>query len=382
MTVIYHTNAGSPILAGDMLLSVPGLNSRTDLRLPSQPNGIVVPIDPLPRYIPVRMRRKVFIVNDHLAVGAAGSALHVAAFIDDLTNRFRDRDLFSKDDIEAFLHQYASNRRGEEIVEQIGYLLVLEATDWRGSLSKGLSNYQNGISKRFGRVVAIGTGSDSILEQVRKLDDNYQYGLTQPPASEDRFPEFGTLASNLLLLGNIYWAEIMSPANVFNEGWGGAYDLIYQDSGRRFNYLKDYTIFPRLLDVNQPDMELRPMNVLKYERRADISYIAMLNDGKLDFFGAKDINATDGPVTLTLSQEDFTMNSKFHISLIAVGKEGRYMSPLIQIDGLEAEGQGNQTVFTDFDEQGRMRILFHAQHDEWLKGEALSYYRRHTERWC
>ena len=380
MTVILHTNAGAPVLAGDMLLSVPGSNSRTDLRLPSQPNGIVIPLDPVPSYIPVRMRRKIFIVNDHLAVGAAGPALHIAAFIDDLTASFRDRHLFSNADIRTFLDRYASSKRGEEILEQIIVLLLVEATDWSGSLTKGLSSHRNAVTKHFGRVVTIGSGSDTVFEQIRRLDNNYKYGMSQPTDGEVRFPEFRTLAHNLQLLANIYWMEFASPANIF-EAWGGAYDLIYQDSSKKFNYLNDYTIFLRLFDVEQADKGIQLMNVLKYERRPDISYIAMLNEGKLDFFGAKDITASDTPVTVTLSQDDFTMNSKVHVSIIVVGKEGRYMSPIIQIDGLDPEGQENPTVFTDFDEEGKLRVLFHAQHDEWLEEQALSLYQRHSDSW-
>ena len=63
MTVIFHTNAGLPVLAGDMLLSVPGPETGTDLRLPSQPNGITVPSNIIPEYIPVKMRRKIFVVR-------------------------------------------------------------------------------------------------------------------------------------------------------------------------------------------------------------------------------------------------------------------------------------------------------------------------------
>ena len=71
MTVIFHTNAGTPVLAGDMLLSMEGPQIQTELRLPSQPNGIVIPSGKSLSYIPVSMRRKVFVVNEHLAVGAA-----------------------------------------------------------------------------------------------------------------------------------------------------------------------------------------------------------------------------------------------------------------------------------------------------------------------
>ena len=257
---------------------------------------------------------------------------------------------------------------------------MVEATDWRGSLTKGLSNQRNVVSHHFGRVVTIGSGSDAVIEQVGRLDNNYAYGMSQPPDGEVRFPEFRTLAHNLQLLANIYWMEFASPANIF-EAWGGAYDLIYQDSSKKFNYLNDYTIFLRLLDVEQADKGVQLMNVLKYQRRPDISYIAMLNEGKLDLFGAKDITASDAPVTVTLSRDDFTMNSKVHISIIVVGKEGSYMSPMIQIDGLDPDGQENPTVFTDFDEEGRLQVLFHAQHDDWLEEQALSLYQHHSDIW-
>ena len=94
MTVIFHTNSGVPLLAGDMLLSVPGPIGRTELRLPSQPNGITIPSDVIPSYIPVKMRRKIFIVNDHLAVGAAGRVSEIGAFIGELIGEFRGQEKF------------------------------------------------------------------------------------------------------------------------------------------------------------------------------------------------------------------------------------------------------------------------------------------------
>ena len=85
MTVIFHTNANAPVLAGDMLLSDSRPNVRTELRLPSQPRGISVPSGEVPSLIPVRMRRKIFIVNDCMAIGAAGSVLHLRGFIEDVS---------------------------------------------------------------------------------------------------------------------------------------------------------------------------------------------------------------------------------------------------------------------------------------------------------
>ena len=380
MTVIFHTNAGAPVLAGDMLLSISGLNGHTKLKLPSQPNGITIPSDQIPSYIPVKMRRKIFVVNDRMAVGAAGLVSCIGRFIEDLTGEFRNRNNFTYAEIRNFLDQYASGKLDGEVLEQIGTVILAEASDWRGSLTKGLTSRREIISGRFGKVVAIGTGSDSIIDQVQRLDNNYSYGISQPPDGKVQFPEFESLASNLILLANIYWKEFSSPDNIF-EAWGGAYDLIYQDSNKVFQYLNEYTIFLRLFDVDQAEKRIQLANVLKYERRPDFSFITMLNDGKLDFFGAKDITACDTPLKVSLGRDDFTMNSKVHISIIAVGKGNRFLSPMIQIDGLDPAEQTKQTVFTWFDEDGRLSVAFHSAHDEWLKEQATSYYQQHANSW-
>ena len=94
MTVIFHSCIGTPVMAGDMLISVRGPNAHTDLKLPSQPSGIIVPPTELPNFVPIRMRRKIFIVNDHLAVGATGSVLHIVEFVDRIFKEFRDKPVF------------------------------------------------------------------------------------------------------------------------------------------------------------------------------------------------------------------------------------------------------------------------------------------------
>ena len=379
MTVIFHTNAGVPVLAGDMLLSVPGPNAHTDLRLPSQPNGITIPSGMVPGHIPIRMRRKIFIVNEHLAVGVAGSAIHVPKFVDDLTRGFRDRSTFTRSGLTGFLDQYGSSKDGKETLEQIGVLILARATDWHGSLTKGLFNQRNVVTQRFGRTIAIGSGSDSIIEQIQRLDNNTEWGMTQPSDGAQEFPEFNTLAQNLILLGHLYWKEFTSQANVF-DAWGGAYDLIYQDSNGTFRYLNEYTIVLRLLDVDELDKGIQLANVLKYERRAEVSLVAMLNNGKLDFFGAKDITSSDEPISVTIGN-DLKMNSRVNMSIIGVGRGNRYMLPLIQIDGLGPTDHGRQTVFMDFDEEGRLRVFFNAEHDKWLEEQATSYFTKYAHRW-
>ena len=368
------------MLAGDMLLSVPGPGAYTDLRLPSQPGGITIPSDTIPRYIPVRMRRKIFVVNDHLAAGAAGSALHASMFIKDLTDEFRNRSNFTYADLTQFLGRYARSQRGAEVSENIGALILAKATDWSGSLTKALTNCRKLETRRFGKVITIGTGSDSLVEEVIKFDNDYSVGMSQIPDDGAKFPEFRTLANNLQLLASVYWKEFTSPKNVF-EGWGGAYDLIYQDANKTFQYLSDYTIILRLLDVGDTDKGIQVMNILKYERRPEVSFVVMLNDEKLDFFGAKDITAPDSPTFVRLGEGDLTMNSKVHISIILVGRESRYLPAMIQIEGIVPTNQMPPTVTTWFDDEGRLCIWSRADHDEWLKGEAMSFYESRAHKW-
>ncbi|GEM_PF-4328064 len=326
------------------------------------------------------MRRKIFVVNGKLAVGAAGSVLHIRRFLDDLVSEFATRPAFTYAQLKGFLSQYESRQDGKTILAEIGAVILAEATDWRGSLTSGLANQTNFVSDRFGRVIAIGTGATTIAEQVQLLDRKYQYGFSQPSDGGAEFPEFTTLANNLMLLANVYWNEFASTNNIF-DAWGGAYDLIYQGADNQFTYLDQYTLFLRFYDIDHADQGIQLANVLKYRRQSEVSYIAMLNNGQLDFFGAKDITASDEPSQFEVGGPDFTMNSRVHVSIIAVGKEGRFAPPLIQIDGLGSAKQAKQTVFTWFDEDRRLCVAFNKAHDEWLTAEAKAYFDRFADKW-
>ena len=373
MTVILHTHAGAPALAGDMLISRKGPHGSTDLRLPSLPDGIVVPMGKPPDYIPVRMRRKVFIVNEHLSVGAAGSVSHIATFIRVLTEAFGAQPEVTFADVTACLDRFAATDDGGRVSRRIGALILVEATDRSDWIQFGAAAATTVNSTRFGTAVAIGTGAGPVIDQITKLDGYSYYGMPQPAADHDDFPEFATLAENVGLLANVYWRELASPTNVF-DAWGGAYDLIYQDARKRFRYLDSYTLFVRTFDAKRPDQGIQLANILKYERRPSASVIATTDGQQLDWFGAKDITASDAPVSLRVGGRDFTMNSDVHVTILAVGTGNRYLAPLFQIDGLDPQRRSKQTVFTDFDEDYHLRVLFHAEHDAWLAQEATSYY--------
>ena len=376
MTVIFHTNAGLPVLAGDMLISTSGPRSFTDLKLPSHPEGIVIPSDPVPRNIPIKMRRKIFVINDHLVVGAAGDVISIRTFIQHLIDAFGDRPIFASQEVKEFLNGYASSTRGRDVFDQIHFVLLVEAQDWRGSFTRGWPAGTDVFSDRFGKVIAIGSGSERIIDQIRRLD-RYATGSAQPEGGDEKFPEFKPLQANLALLANVYWKELISPGNVF-QAWGGAYDLIYQGFDRVFRHLSDYTLIVRRYDANQPAKGIQLTNVMKYERQPNVSYIAMPTARGLEFFGAKDITASSAPETIQLSKGQFTMNSKYHVSIIEVGRGNKFAPPLIQIDGWDPDGRSNPTILTWFNEEGRLCTWFEADHDEWLKEQAISHYARYA----
>lgn len=261
-------------------------------------------------------------------------------------------------------------------MNNIGAILLVEADDWRGSLVSGRLAGQRTMSGRFGKVIAIGSGAGRILEEIGQID-RYRMGVNQPPDGGVRFPEFSTLACNLMLLANLYWQEFATPQQVF-DAWGGAYDLIYQDSTGAFRHLDDYAMVLRTWDAAHPDEEIQLGNIFKYERRQDFSYIMMPSNEGLLFFGSRDITAPDNPWSAEVRGDDLDTNSQIHISIISVHKDNEYLRPLIQIDGLDPNGSTKQTVITEFDDEGRLCVGFHAEHDDWLESQAREYYSRNA----
>ena len=378
MTVILGTNAGAPVLIGDMLISVEDPQVHTDLRLPSQPEGVVVPQGVAATHVPIAARRKMLVVNDHLAVGVAGSAPHIPTFLDELVGQFRERADITASDMNGFLERYAASPRGSEVLSEIKAIMVIVADGGSSFLTAGTGHaYSHYRSQHFGEVVAVGSGRESIVREVRLFDEG-RHGLADPP-DDDQWPEFSALARNLTVLGQVYWKEFAASfttleSNIFS-GWGGAYDCVYRDSHGVLRHLESYTVLLRLFDVDQQDSETGAniTQVLKYERRDDVSVVATTDGQGLSFFAARDITASGDPVSIAVGGPDFTMNSRVHVVVTAVVKDGRFGSPVIFVDGLGPNQPSEpRTVFTRFDDEGRLAIFLNAEFDNWLTEQILA----------
>ena len=353
MTVIFQTNLEVPLLCGDMLLSRPWSPGEiTNLRLPSQPHGVCLQQQVIPDFIPLLMRRKLFLINKNLAIGVAGRVSNIRSFVEDVERTFSNKEEMTTDEVASYLAKNMSN--------DCHTILMFDSVD------KGLVSLRRGgvrkDTKRLGRVNAIGSGSRRIIEEAERLD-RYQYQGSKPDPREDEFPEFVALGQNLVLLANVYWKEFTTPSNIF-ESWGGAYDVIYRRVNGEFRYLLDYTIFFWLYDVDQRDKGLQLINLLKYERKPDVSVISMPGDGKMHFFGAKDITAPDEPTTMKTKLDSLSMNSSLHVSIFQVCQKNRHLNPIVQIDGLDPLRKSSQSVITGFDEMKRLWVGFQAAHNE------------------
>ena len=378
MTVILGTNAGTLVLIGDMLLSVEDPSVRSNLQLPSQPQGVRDTPRVAATHIPVAARRKTFVVNDNLAVGVAGSVHHIGLFLNELIGQFRQRVYFTLSDIDGFLERCAASPRSAEVLSEISAIMAVAADDGSGFLHMGSGHaYSYYPSKYFGEVVAVGSGRESIVQEVRRFDEG-QHGFVKPP-EDDQWPEFNALARNLVVLGHVYWKEFAASftnleSNIFS-GWGGAYDCVYRDSKGVFRYLESYTVLLRLFDVDKQDHETgaNPTHLLKYERRDGVSVVATTNGQDLSFFAARDITASGGPDYITVGGADFTMNSRVHVVVTAVLKDSRFRSPLIYVDRLDPnQFAPPRTVFTQFDDNGRLAILINTEFDNWTTEQILS----------
>ena len=172
---------------------------------------------------------------------------------------------------------------------------------------------------------------------IRDIDTECPCQLTQTR----RFQNSRRYFRNLTLLANVYWTEFMSPDAVFS-GWGGAYELVFQDGNRNFLFLEDYSIFLRVFDVDRVSEGIRPWTVLKYERRSEVSVVTMALPDRLEFFGARDILASDEPLKYSVGGDSFTMNSKVHVSIVAVCKGTRFLAPMIQIEGVAPQSEAKK----------------------------------------
>ena len=67
------------------------------------------------------------------------------------------------------------------------------------------------------------------------------------------------------------------------------------------------------------------------------------------------------------------MNSKVHMSLVAVRKGNKLAPPLIVIDGIDSTEESKHMAFTWFDDAGRLVVAISSKFDHWLQQQVEAY---------
>lgn len=94
-------------------------------------------------------------MNDHLAVGVAGSATHIGSFLNELIGEFRHRVDLAFSDVKAFLERNAASTRGAEVLLGIRAIMAVTADGGSSSLTAGTGHAYS----RYRRVLTGGRSS-------------------------------------------------------------------------------------------------------------------------------------------------------------------------------------------------------------------------------
>jgi len=170
------------------------------------------------------------------------------------------------------------------------------------------------------------------------------------------------LIKNLCLLSQLHTIDSLTGRSLL-EFWGGGYEVIYYDQVDGFRFLEEYTFVFWQLDVDDPVGRLAPRGVLRYERRQDCSLIFSYENEMFEVFAFVDI-AERLPQTVTVPSGDINFNSNIFINLIITVRDSEAFNIYHFADRHNDDHVG--TVFTEIQEDGRLRILTHSQFFEWV----------------
>lgn len=345
MTVIFHTNANNiPTLLGDLLIS--GTEDQDTLKLPGHREGIT---DIFPKgsgFVPIKIKRKVFIINDHIAVGISGTLVHMRAFIKDLKEKFHTMSSNSFSEIHEFINIYSNNEHGRNVLQNIHALILLntsEKTYFFVAGEKAKKNCSEKFSNLFGESIAIGSGQKTVLDEIERVGNYQIIGLKGDPI-------YQALVKNLTVLSQIHQIDSLSGKSLI-EYWGGGYEMIYLNRNRKFQYLNEYTMTYWTIDLDEEESTIEPFSILRYERNEQYSVIFTHEYGKSRIFGCTDITERS-PVKI---EGKVNFNSGIFINTVLATRNGKVINMFTFADKHEENYIG--TVFTEINHDNNLVML-------------------------
>lgn len=356
MTVIIHTNAFNvPVLISDMLISGPE-GDQAPIKLPTHAEGIDEVFPEGSGYIPKNLRRKVFIINDNMAVGTSGSLVHMSAFIQDLKETFPHSSSVSLFDLNTFIEAYIDDNHGSIVLGNIHALILLKDNEqfvFYVAGDKAKQNCTEVDTKKFGKVISIGSGQVSFTKEAERLD---RYHL-QTPTMASNEPIHAAIGFNLSLISQLHQIDSLTGRTIL-EYWGGGYEIVFYDVNEgKFKHLEKYTIV--FWNINLGVSEgMTPYGVLHYDRCVEESIIYTHGQSGLNIFPVKDI-CDFSKRTITINTSDIDFNSEIITNLILVSREDKIVNIYNFYDRHNKEEPG--AVFIDKSEGGELQVLCHSE---------------------
>ena len=226
-------------------------------------------LPPGQKLFPYGLNRKIYVVNDRLAVGLAGLVYEMKEFLGELRNYFKYHDV-TEENVEAFLGEF-----NHEVYPGISAILLYAVQKPEGILiTYGyFGSWHTQSTSLVGDVFACGSGSTSFLRQASQK--------WTMPVSGSQSSLARAISANYILLGNILGQERLSLSTI-QKHWGAGFEMIYFD-GERFRNMDDITIvlWKGTLAVTTGKFEVSPLLFINYSYTKDGEVLV--------------INVSDGP---------------------------------------------------------------------------------------
>jgi hypothetical protein len=273
MTLIALTvNAGCPILVGDLLTTSEQVD--TEPAIPVFMKGVHAQLPAMQRLLPAKLRQKIYVVNERLAVALAGSEYEMKFFLEELKNHFKYRDVTLPE-----LDQFLKDFDYAEVAESAALMLVGEMKERGvefGLRSFGKWHHQS--APNYQLVMACGSGSSHFLREAAVEMVMEGAGDTDPLSY--------ALSTNYTLLARLLLQE-RANLETIKKYWGAGYEIIYHD-GQKFVKMDDvtYLIFTGKLDLIGDRHETNLALLLNFKYHGDLLAISASDGQRAEGYGA------------------------------------------------------------------------------------------------
>ncbi|WP_422353894.1 hypothetical protein [Roseivirga pacifica] len=249
MTLIATTsNYSYPILLGDILLSSGSKNVESSVPTFLKNIDDLLPEDQT--LFPFRLRQKVLVLSDLVAVGFAGSEYEIKLFLEDLRGHIKYRG-DGLDEIKDFLNEYDFSE-----FKNLAALLLVARNDSGGFIieTASIGSPLSINSPLLEQVYAIGSGAKRFISEA--LESKVNNGNDAPNSL------VRALAVNYTTLATFLGVERLT-LDTIKDHWGAGFELVYFD-GSRFVKLEDisYFIFNCELDLETGEFKSEPFLII------------------------------------------------------------------------------------------------------------------------